>query len=227
MAASNWYLSRNGKVLGPYSQSEIVRMKRDGKLTGEVYVCEDGGDAWIPVDDCDWLNDAPAPDRLAEARREAARESSREDPVTPTPAPRASTRDVKRPPPVGSLARSSGKSSGKAWESSGEQRYPKLRQYLKLLSILADVMFGLGCAGAGLVLVSSLIAAAGLARLGGGIGNGLGLINLLSGIFVSALIVALCYIARIAEKAGIEFVHVFLDIEQNTRDLLDEHRRDT
>lgn len=196
MAEARWYVSRNGKVLGPYTQSDIVRMQRDGKLTGEVYVCEDGGEAWVSVTDCEWLKLTPAADSpLDNGPRQV---------IPPAIAPSPNLRSA----PKASL--------GKVEES-----YPKLRMYLGWMEVLERICLWLGMGGCVLLALASIVQALLLMRYS----LEMALFQLIFGLFASTLLAILCYIAYVVGLAAIEFVHVFIDIERNTRQLVELQRR--
>ncbi len=105
-----------------------------------------------------------------------------------------------------------GKSTGKA-PSNPNEKYPNLRKYLELLAIIYHVSLYVGCVAIGLFAVISL----GLSLMVGGssLVEFAGRIFILLLLSVAALLVL--YLFYVMSMAGIEFIHVIMDIEQNTR----------
>jgi len=45
----NWLLSEGGEISGPFSVERVRTLLEWGRASGEAYVCDESGSAWIPI----------------------------------------------------------------------------------------------------------------------------------------------------------------------------------
>ena len=71
--ASTWYYARNGEKSGPYRESELASLCRDGKVSGEDYVWSQGMAEWLKASEVKAFSSALA-GRGAKAKAAGAEE---------------------------------------------------------------------------------------------------------------------------------------------------------
>lgn len=192
MSSDNWYVAYKGKVYGPYFQAEIIRLFRDGKFhTQETYFCQDGGSEWIPLEQIPWLGSEIMIRPAGLGLAELAEQSIESLSVPKLPVESSRLLRQKAVNPE---------------PLRPEETYPRLRTYLRLLETVNSVFLYVTW------IICGILAVLNLAN---------GIPQFVLGCLVLSLIAGLAYLGYLGTYAGIEFVYVILNIERNTRQLVE------